>query len=133
VQAAIAAWLFIAITWATSLLLLRHFAGGRGPAATTTIAYLDFAVRVSRSWRAGIVAGAVLYVLFLIAMLSWRWRIGSVETAAEYVLSARVVAMAIITAGIGLFGWHRYHRLGIELENLLAIQRQFADGGAAED
>jgi hypothetical protein len=127
IQTALATWLFIAVTWATTLGLLRHFGGRRRPDAATTVAFLDFAIRVCRATRAGIVAGAVLYALFFVGILFWRFQAGPFTTAGEYLLSGRVVAMGIVTVLLGLAGWRWHGRLGVELESLLAMQRQIVD------
>ena len=76
------------------------------------MAFLDFAIRVCRATRAGIIAGAVLYALFLGFMLVWRFQTGPFATAGEYLLSGRVVAMAIVTVLLGVAGWRRYRDSG---------------------
>ncbi|MCC7043410.1 MAG: hypothetical protein IT183_06085 [Acidobacteria bacterium] len=132
-QTAVATWLFIAVTWATTLVLLRRFGGRLRPDAATTASFLDFAIRVCRATRAGIVAGAVLYALFVSYMLFWRFQTGPFGTAGEYLFSGRVVAMVIVTVLLGLAGWRRYGRLGMELEGLLAMQRQIVDMPTVSD
>jgi hypothetical protein len=127
VQTAAATWLFIALTWATSLSILRYFGGRSRPDATTTMSYLDFAVRVCRSTRAGVVAGAVLYALFCGFMLVWRFQTGSFETAGAYLLSGRVVVTAAVTMLLGVTGWRWHRRLDVELASLLAMRRQVRD------
>jgi hypothetical protein len=127
VQVATATWVFIAITWITSLALFRRIGGRRAPEATTTTAFLDFTIRVCRSTRASIAAGAALYSLFLAFMLFWRYQSGPFTSVGEYLLSTRVVVMAVVTVLLAVAGWRRYRRLGTELNRLLATQWQFRD------
>jgi hypothetical protein len=127
VQTAVATWLFIVVTWATGVGILLRFGGRRRPEAATTIAFLDFAIRVCRATRAGIVAGAVLYALFLVFMLSWRFQTGAAASVSGYLLSVGVVVRAVVTVLLGLAAWRAHRRLGRELRSLLATQRQMAD------
>jgi hypothetical protein len=127
IQTAAGTWLFIAVTWATSLGILRRIGGRLTPEATTTTAFLDFAIRVCRARRAGIVAAAVLYVMFLCFMLVWRFQTARVATAGEYLLSGPMVARAIVTVLLAIAGWRQHGKLGVELKSLLRMQRQIAD------
>jgi hypothetical protein len=124
-QTAAATWLFIVVTWATSLAIRRYFGARARPEATTTLSFIDFAIRSCRVRRAGIVAAAVLCSLFLGFMLLWRVRADPSHEAGGSLTSARLVATAVVTALLAAAGWWQHRRLGRELESLLETKQQF--------
>jgi len=128
IQLAALTWIFIAVTWVTSLALLKGVGHRRVPEAATTAAFLDYTIRVCRGKRAGIVAAAALYALFFPIMLVWRYQTGPFELVGDYLLSARVVVMLIVTTVLAVLGVRWYRKLCRELLNLRMIQRRL-DGG----
>lgn len=119
-----AVWIFIAITWATARTIAERTGQAEVPEASTTKAFLEFAIRTCRGRRAAFAAGAALYALFLVFVLVWRYQTGDSPGVGAYLRSNHVSATAAVTLVLGGLAARRYRRLGIELENLRAMQRR---------
>jgi hypothetical protein len=120
-------WVFIAIAWATSLLLRR---GVWGPVTKTTTAFLELSILRCRRRRKALVAQSVLYVMFLSFDLIWiyfqRTRQVPLDVAA-FLTSGSVLCVWAITAALAAMAVRQRRRLGRELENLTNLKRQIED------
>jgi hypothetical protein len=120
---AIGVWIFIVLTWITSLRITR---GASKPAAATTAAFLDFSILSCRRHLAEITAAATLY-LVLLAFIVWlNYRESSPQASIElrvYLTSWRYLVIWAVTAVLGVFALWRRQMLRRELRNLLEIRR----------
>jgi len=126
---ATATWVFITITWITSLMLTRRIGQGRAPDGESITAFLDFTIKTCRGKRAAITAAAVLYPIFLVFMLVWRYQTAPFARVSEYVLSGPVLLILGITIVLAILGLLTHRGLGAELDRLRAMRARFADGG----
>jgi hypothetical protein len=120
-------WTFIAITWLTSCVVMKRIGHSREPVAATTKAFIEFAIQACRGKRAAIVAASVLYPIFLVVMLVWRYQTFPVAGVVDYLLAWPVLAYAVITAVLAVLGLRAHRSLGTELHRLRAMRRQFDD------
>jgi hypothetical protein len=126
VLVAAAVWLFIGITWATSIQLERMM-GSSKPLAETTAAFLEFAIHSCRVRRQGIAVAAALYAGFFSFMVAWKY----IGLAAEmpldvgtYLTSGRVMTQCAITAVLAVIALHRRRRLSRELHQLMTLRQR---------
>jgi len=125
-----AVWVFIAITWVTTIRLDRR-RGPWKPMAETTAAFLDFAILSCRTQRQGITASAVLYAGFFVFMLAWKYRELAEGIPLEvwtYLTSGRVITLGAITAGLAVLAVYQRRRLDRELHNLVSLRQQLEPG-----
>ena len=120
---AIGVWIFIVLTWITSLRITR---GASKPAAATTAAFLDFSILSCRRHLAEITAAAILYLLLLAFIVWLNYRESSQQAPIElraYLTSWRYSVIWAVTAVLGVFALWRRQMLRRELRNLLEIRR----------
>lgn len=121
-----AVWLFIGITWATSIPLER-MRGSSKPLAETTAAFLEFSIHDRRARRQGIAVAAALYAGFFSLMVAWKYRELAAEMpldVATYLTSGRVMAQCAITAALAGIALGRRQRLNRELHHLTTLRQR---------
>lgn len=121
-----AVWIFIAITWATSIQLDR-MRGSSKPLAGTTAAFLEFAIHSCRVRRHAIAVAAVLYAGFIAFMLAWEYRQLAAEAPLEvgaYLTSVRVMTQFTITAVLAVVALRRRRQLDRELHQLTTLRQR---------
>jgi hypothetical protein len=126
---AVAVWVFIGITWVTSLTLARRIGQRLVPEAATATAFLDFTIRSCRAKRAGIGAAAALCPIFLVFTLVWRYQTGPFASVGAYLLSGYMLVSAAVTLGLAVVALRQYRAYGRELDNLRAMQQRFENRG----
>ena len=123
-----AVWIFIGITWATSIQLDRT-RGSFQPLAETTAAFLEFAIHSCRVRRQGIAVAAALYAGFFCFMVAWKYRQLAAEMPLEvwtYLTSGRVMTQCAITVVLALIALDRRRRLNRELHHLMTVKQRLA-------
>ena len=126
-----AVWLFIGITWATSITLDR-MRGSSKPLAETTAAFLEFAIHGCRVRRRGIAVAAALYAGFFSFMLAWKYHqlaAGMPLDVATYLTSGRVMTQCAITAVLAAVAVSRRRQLERELHHLITLKERLAGAG----
>ena len=121
-----AVWLFIGITWATSIQLER-MRGSSKPLAETTAAFLEFAIHSCRVRRQGIAVAAALYAGFFSFMVAWKYRQLAAEMPLDvgtYLTSGRVMTQCAITAVLAVIALGRRRRLNRELHHLMTLRQR---------
>ena len=121
-----AVWLFIGITWATSIHLDRMRSSSK-PLAETTSAFLEFAIHSCRVRRQGIAVAAALYAGFFSFMMAWKYRQLAAEMPLEigtYLTSGRVMTQCAITAVLAVVALGRRRRLNRELHHLMTLRQR---------
>jgi hypothetical protein len=121
-----AVWLFIGITWATSIQLER-MRGSSKPLAETTAAFLEFAIHSCRVRRQGIAAAAALYAGFFSFMVAWKYRQLAAEMPLDvgtYLTSGRMMTQCAITAVLAVIALVRRRRLNRELHHLMTLRQR---------
>lgn len=119
-----AVWLFIGITWATSIHLDQALAPK--PLTETTSAFLEYAIQSCRRRRRGIAAAAALYAGFFGFMLTWKyWQLAAATPLDvwTYITSGRVVTQCAITAILAVAALDRRRRLTRDLEYLTSLRQ----------
>ena len=122
----VAVWLFIGITWATSIQLDR-MRGASKPLAETTAAFLEFAIHGCRVRRQGIAVAAALYAGFFSFMVAWKYGQLAAEVPLDawtYLTSRRVMTQCAITAVLAVVALVRRRRLNRELHHLMALRQR---------
>lgn len=120
---AIGVWIFIVLTWITSLRITR---GASKPAAATTAAFLDFSILSCRRHLAEITAAVILYLLLLAFIVWLNYRESSQQAPIGlhvYLTSWRYLVIWAVTATLGVFALRRRQVLHRELRNLLEIRQ----------
>lgn len=126
VQMLVAVWLFIGITWATSVQLDR-MRGPSTPLAETTAAFLEVAIRSCHVRRQGIAVAAALYAGFFAFMLGWRYRQMPAEMPLDvwtYLTSDRVLTQCAITVVLALAALRRRRQLEAERLRFVAVRQE---------
>ena len=126
VSVAAAVWLFIGITWATSIQLER-MRGSSKPLAETTAAFLEFSIHDCRARRQGIAVAAALYLGFFSFMVAWKYRQLAAEMPLDvgtYLTSGRVMTQCAITAVLAIIALGRRQRLNRELHHLMTLRQR---------
>jgi hypothetical protein len=122
-------WVFIVVTWVTSLVLSRRLGAGAAPAAITTTAFLEYMLAICRGRRAAIVTAAVLYPIFFVFMVVWRYQTLPLASIGDFLVSGPVLFFLGVTVVLALVGRLVYRRLGTELDGLRTMRRQFEERG----
>ena len=116
-------WVVIVVAWITSLTLSK---GTWKPAGQTTTAFLEFSILSCRRNRQAIAAAAVLYVILLVFVKTWKYSELSRQAPLNpwtYLTSDFNVGVWLVTLALaGLALWRR-RVLRQELENLLKLER----------
>jgi hypothetical protein len=121
-ELAVIVWAFTAVTWIVSLAVNR---GPSQPAAKTTADFLNFSILSCQRRRNGIAAAAVLYVVFVVVMLTWEYRrLASAPDLTTYLTAGPMPLFGLITLTLAMLGVFRWRRLTRELDALRSVRDQ---------
>jgi len=120
-------WLFILVTWAGCLWIVR---GTWRPLAETTVAFIDISIRRCRSNLRGASFGAWLYVCQLSFVMLWKLYSTSIELAV-LLTSWPVILLGWLGVPV-FFAWRSWfmRRQRAELDRLLELERELRAGPA---
>jgi hypothetical protein len=122
---AVGVWVMLIAAWATSIRLSR---GTWRPAADTTAAFLEFSVLSCRRRRQSIAAAAVLYVVLLAFVMTWKYHALSRQAPLDpcsFLTSEFNIVVWLVTLALALLALWRRRVLQRELDNLLRLSRHY--------
>ena len=122
---AVGVWLVIVVAWITSLTLSK---GTWKPAAQTTTAFLEFSILSCRRNRQAIAAAAVLYLVLLVFVKTWKYyelaRQAPLDPLKYLTTDFNIGVWLVTLALAGLAIWRR-RVLQQELDNLQKLSRHY--------
>jgi hypothetical protein len=117
---AVGVWVFLIITWITSLALAR---GTWRPSARTAAAFLEFSALSCQRSRQAIAAAAVIYAALLAFVLGWKYLTLAADVSVPvFLMSGSNLTVWAITAFLAAAGVHRRRALARELNRLRELR-----------